>query len=131
MGEHSSSVSSASGTSASAPWSWGDLPEFVWEESPSTLSDFAENFESPHLVRLEDSQSSSAAAAPAFTLGELVDVNRPFLAFSRRRRTRVYAENLEWDAKKRIYVPKGHVLEIPKDYMGEESILILIITYRN
>ena len=119
MSEKLSSTANTSVGSVTTNDLWGDLPPLQWEDTPTDLAHFAEDFQSPHFVRLEPRVCPEEHADnPVFSLGPLVDVSVPFLAFSRRRRTRVYAENLIWDNKKSLYVPNGHVIEIPKDYMG-------------
>ncbi|ELU04711.1 hypothetical protein CAPTEDRAFT_198165 [Capitella teleta] len=95
---------------------WGDLPRLEWQTESTTLKDFAQNFNSPHIVRLEVNNLEDD-----LTLG--VDPQKPLLAFSKRRRTRLYGENLAWDQRKGMFVPKGSIIEIPKDYMGWFEVL--------
>lgn len=95
---------------------WGDIPAIQWESTQSSLFDFVDNFKNPHMVKLELNE-----AAKDLHFGEAVNLNQPCLAFSHRRRTRIYAENLAWNYNKKMYAPKGEILGIPKDYMGEKS----------
>ena len=51
-------------------------------------------------------------------MGPLVNLENPLLVYSKRRRTKVYAECLQWNARRTRFEPHGDVLEIPKDYSG-------------
>jgi hypothetical protein len=86
------------------------LSETQWSEEKQTVYDFMSEFTSAQPIRVVP-QGGDVDLSPA-------DVLYPFLAFSRRRRTKVYAENLVWDECEKQYVRKGPLLEIPKDYLG-------------
>ena len=86
------------------------LADTQWDAEKQTVYDFMSGFTSAQPIRVI-AKGSDVDLSPA-------DVLHPFLAFSRRRRTKVYAENLVWDEKDKAYVRRGPLLEIPKDYLG-------------
>ncbi len=83
------------------------------------LESFIESFLSPEVVRLVRGESDNLELTPA-------PLDQPFLAFSRRRRTRMYAECWCWDDKQKKYIAKPPVLEIPKDYVGMYNVYVHI-----
>ena len=85
------------------------VAEAQWKEEKQTPSEFLANFRLAQPIRI--SHGADLDISPADSL-------HPFLAFSRRRRTKVYAENLAWNEILRKYKQKGPILEIPKDYPG-------------
>ncbi|KAK2159836.1 hypothetical protein LSH36_145g05043 [Paralvinella palmiformis] len=80
-----------------------------WIQEKKTPLEFLSDFHLAQPIRI--SHGSDLDLSPADTL-------HPFLAFSRRRRTKVYAENLAWNEILKKYKQKGPILEIPKDYPG-------------
>ena len=89
-----------------------DWPEPKWTQESWPLTEVCQDFNSPLLVKLDERD-----VAPSF--GDEVEMDAPFVVYSKRRRTKVYAENLAWDGERKQYVPSGPVLEIPKDYTGQ------------
>ena len=51
-------------------------------------------------------------------LGSEVTTERPFLAYSKRLRTKVYGQALARDSDTSKYVVSSSMLELPKDYPG-------------
>ena len=88
--------------------------DIVWETQPCSWRDIANSGYLPQVVKLRP--SAGRAAAPQ--LGGGIDANQPLVAYSRRVRTKVYAESLVWKESKGRFVVSGKPLEIPKDYAG-------------
>ena len=79
-----------------------------WNPDPVQLQDLQDS-PLPLMVKLQK---------PDTDLGPGVDTSAPFLLYSRRRRTKVYAECMGLEPGKNTMEPYGPILEIPKDYTG-------------
>lgn len=85
------------------------LADTQWSSSTVQLQELRDE-KLPMVVRLAD---------PGTDLGPEVDSSAPFLLYSRRRRTKVYAECLGVEEGKKTIQAYGPIYEIPKDYTGE------------
>ena len=86
------------------------LDKTQWSSTPVQLRDLRDE-RLPIVVSLAD---------PDCDLGPGVDTKAPFLVYSRRRRSKIYAECLrvEKEKKEMVTAAYGPVYEIPKDYTG-------------
>ncbi len=90
------------------------------------FADFPSKFNKPQVVRLlQEDQSptkdKSIDPSNAVELGPELDTTAPFLVYSHRRRTKVFAEHVIWHESKKAYQPSGEILEVPKDYIGTNT----------
>ena len=102
----------------------GTLPELTWSAKTFTPAEFPACFSKPQVVRIlpgdsEGWEGSFPVPAKKVNLGPELDTSKPFLIYSHRRRTKVFAEHVAWDKSKKSYQPNGPLLEIPKDYVGK------------
>ena len=103
----------------------GTLPDLVWSSKTYIPAEFPANFSKPQIVRIlpgdsEGWEGSFPIPAKRVDLGPDLETSKPFLIYSHRRRTKVFAEHVAWDKSKRSFQANGPLLEIPKDYIGRK-----------
>ena len=91
-----------------------DLPKCDWAEKGVSLWEFVKGEAAPVLPQVAKLVRGQAG----LDLGPLIEWDSPFMIYSHRRRTKVFAENVHWNATKKTYIRDGPVMEIPKDYPG-------------
>ena len=89
------------------------LPDCAWAEDAVTLYEFIKHKDAPVLPKV-----ARFTCGERIATGSLVDWEQPFLVYSHRRRTKIYAENLTWKNDSKSFVTQGYPLEIAKDYPG-------------
>ena len=88
------------------------MDNYNWSEGSKPPLEYLKEFKKPEMVKM-------AFEGDQLDIGELVDTTKPFLLYSHRRRTKVYADMEHLDATTTTYVKDGPTVEIPKDYLGK------------
>ena len=112
----------------------GRLPELKWSAKSYTPAEFPGCFSRPQVVRIlpgedEETENNPAESTRPVDLGPQLDTSKPFLIYSHRRRTKVFAEHVVWDKSKKSYRPNGPLLEVPKDYIGKYTFFCVTPDY--
>lgn len=84
--------------------------DLKWDTKSVTLQDIIKNPSRPEIIQFEDPGS--------INVGQDVDMRRPVLLYSHRKRSKVCCKQLQWDERDGAYVSDGTLMEIPKDYPG-------------
>ena len=96
----------------SKPQQTAAMENYTWSDSRKRPAEYLKDFKGPEMIKM-------TFDGDALDLGPTVDTQKPFLLYSHRRRTKVYADMVHWDDRAKKYNKTGPSVEIPKDYIGK------------